>query len=247
MLRAVRFATTYELQIEPATLAAIQAMADEVTQVSAERIGAELARMLAHPRRALGVRLLHESGLLPPLLPELSAAAAADASAWQNALRILEKLESGNFATAVAALLHEVCRPREVGAVCHRFRWSNKETDLARWLVTQLPRVRTADELPWPELQRVLVHDDAAELLALATAVLGADHPGVRLCTAKLALPPAQLNPPLLLTGDDLVRRGLEPGPHFARLLTAVRDAQLEGQIHDQAGAWSVVEALSRD
>ncbi|HYA64057.1 MAG TPA: CCA tRNA nucleotidyltransferase, partial [Candidatus Sulfotelmatobacter sp.] len=49
--------------------------------------------------------------------------------------------------------------------------------------------------------------------------------------------PAEQFSPPRLLTGVDLQDMGYVPGPHFQRMLTALEDAQLEGQLQtrDQA------------
>ena len=49
-----------------------------------------------------------------------------------------------------------------------------------------------------------------------------------------------QLNPPPLLTGDDLAAEGEPPGPRYRLLLTAARDAQLQGHLrtHEEALAW---------
>ena len=54
----------------------------------------------------------------------------------------------------------------------------------------------------------------------------------------------ADLSPPPLITGDDLVRRGLKPGPMFKKLLDAVREAQLDGTITTTEQAWALVERL---
>ena len=67
MLRAVRFAATLEFELESTTLAAVQQMASEMRVVSAERIAQELRRVLAHPTRMQGFRLLGQTGLLSPL------------------------------------------------------------------------------------------------------------------------------------------------------------------------------------
>ncbi len=45
------------------------------------------------------------------------------------------------------------------------------------------------------------------------------------------ATPPEQVRPERLLTGDDLQTMGFRPGPLFARILAALEEAQLEGQI----------------
>ncbi len=245
MLRAVRFATTFDFTIEPATLAAIHNMADEVNVVSAERIGAELTRLFVHPRRSDGLRLLQEAGLLKPLFPELADTASSNTGAWRQILQTLERLESENLSTALAALFVDFTDSGQVAAaVGRRFRFSNKEIDLAVWLTRQLPCIAEAEQLPWPRLQRILTHDGARELMALAQAALGSTHVGVVKCQEFLALPVEKLNPPPLLTGDDLVRHGYQPGRHFARLLTAIRDAQLEGQVRNEAEALKLAEQL---
>ncbi len=245
MLRAVRIAATFDFRIETATLKAIQEMSVQVTAVSAERIGAELERVLVHPQRAVGLELLHESGLLQPLLPELANEAANNTPTWQSTLEIVQRLESENLSTALAALLHKVCGPRQVASCGRRFRWSNKQIELAVWLVKNLATVQEANTLRWPKLQRVLVEEGAQELIALARAVFGSAHAGVKHCVERMALPAAQLNPPPLITGDDLVSRGMDPGPHFGSLLTAVRDAQLEGQIASADEAWELIVNLT--
>jgi len=64
MLRGVRIATRFDLTIEPATAAAIQRMAAQISAgVSAERIAEELRQLLVSPQRQRGVNLLHELGL----------------------------------------------------------------------------------------------------------------------------------------------------------------------------------------
>ena len=55
------------------------------------------------------------------------------------------------------------------------------------------------------------------------------------------------LNPPPLLTGHDLIRRGHEPGPHFKVWLDAVREAQLDGTISTFEEALALVERLRRE
>jgi poly(A) polymerase len=53
---------------------------------------------------------------------------------------------------------------------------------------------------------------------------------------------------PRLLTGDDLIRQlDLEPGPEFRRLLTAVEEAALEGQIGSKEEALDLVKTIIRN
>ena len=85
--------------------------------------------------------------------------------------------------------------------------------------------------------------------MALAEAIVEAtraDPSGVRHCREKLQLPADQLNPPRLLTGDDLVRHGIAPGPEYQQLLESVRDAQLEKTITTKAEALALVDKLRK-
>ena len=247
MLRAVRFAATLGFQIEPATFAAIQSMAAEIHVVSAERIGGEMRRILVHPQRALGCQLLFESGLLAQIMPTSAAEFVQDPDCFHNALRVLECLETKSLAVAIAALNWNSGDAKSIRQQGRSFRFSNKETDRAAWLHDHLSFVDGATTMPWPQLQRCLVHPGIQELMELANAVLGATHEGVLLCQEKLQLPIAQLNPPELITGDDLIAHGLQPGRYFAQLLETLRNAQLEGQIQSREQALELVDVWMRE
>lgn len=73
MLRAVRFATTLDFEIDPATWDALRRSAPSIIEISAERIREELVRIFVSPDRARGWDLLDASGLMRVLLPELDA------------------------------------------------------------------------------------------------------------------------------------------------------------------------------
>jgi poly(A) polymerase len=73
MLRAVRFATVLNFEIEPATWEAIRVQGATISEISAERIREELVRIFLSPNRARGWDLLDTSGLMKNILPELEA------------------------------------------------------------------------------------------------------------------------------------------------------------------------------
>ena len=74
MLRAARFATRFDLMIEPATAAAIRRDAGLVATLSGERIGAEIEGILVAENPAPGLAALFELGLTAQIAPELHAA-----------------------------------------------------------------------------------------------------------------------------------------------------------------------------
>jgi tRNA nucleotidyltransferase/poly(A) polymerase len=240
MLRAVRFAAMFDFQIETDTLHAIQEMAADINTVSAERIGMEIRRMLLDPRRAVAIRLLRESDLLAHVLPEV---AQLSDDMWNRTLSRLQRLEEPTLSLALAALLLS-CDGADIGAVGRRLRYTNKEIDRADWLVKNLMTMSHAPSVPWPKLQRLLVHDGAAEIVALLETITEPDDAALAYCRERLALPAERLNPPPLVDGADLIRHGLTPGPEFSALLEQVRDAQLGGQIATKDEALLLVDRL---
>lgn len=237
MLRAVRFAATYDFSLEAATLAAIQRLGPHIAQVSAERIGAELARMLTHPSRPRGLELLAESDLLAHVLPELAPLAAEGGTAWQDVLERSARLGAARLPVGLACALAGSVAPAAARDVVRRLRWTNKDAEQTQWLLERLPDLLRAETLPWPRLQRMLTHSLGPELVELAAAAWGDDRLGVRHARQALTLPPERLNPPPLVTGDDLVAAGLAPGPRLGQLLDRLRDAQLEGHLHTREDA----------
>ena len=228
MLRAVRFAARFDFAIDPDTLTAITAHANEITQVSGERIGAEMRSMLTHPHRAVALQLLRTTQLETFVLPEL---VPVEGEAWQTLLERLPRLQAPSLALVLAALFAQLANATPLPAVATRWKLPNRDNDRATWLVAQLPVVKSACSVQWPQLQRVLIHDGAPELVDLLAAIAGDDSAEVQLCRQKLALPADQLNPAPLVTGGDLIAAGLRPGPKFGDLLESIRDAQLLGQI----------------
>ncbi|MEO1487493.1 MAG: HD domain-containing protein [Bacteroidota bacterium] len=73
MMRAIRFATQLNFEIELESLQAISAQKDRIQIVSKERIVDELHKIMLAPKPSIGLTLLLETGLLPFLLPELDA------------------------------------------------------------------------------------------------------------------------------------------------------------------------------
>ncbi len=245
LLRAVRFAATYGFTIEPDTLRAIQEMAGEVTTVSAERIGMEIRRMLVDLNRAVALALLRELRLLPHVLPEV---AVLDDGKFQTAQRRLAALKSPTLALAVAALHLDVAQPTHgpsvASCVGRRLRFTNKETERTAWLLGHADAIGHAPQLPWPRLQRLLIHEGAAELVALREAVAGLGDATAAFCRERLAWPAERLNPPPLVDGGDLIALGLAPGPKFAPLLERIRDAQLNGEIHSRDEVLALAQRL---
>lgn len=73
MMRAIRFATTLDFEIEQKSLDAIKAECERIKIVSMERIMVEFNKILGSTKPSKGLKLLDETGLLDKILPELTA------------------------------------------------------------------------------------------------------------------------------------------------------------------------------
>ena len=73
MMRAIRFATQLNFEIEPETFEALQRNRERIRIISAERICDELQKIMASDAPARGFELLFQCGLLDIILPELAA------------------------------------------------------------------------------------------------------------------------------------------------------------------------------
>lgn len=237
MLRAIRFAATFDFQIDEQTLAAIREQATELVIVSAERIAAELKKMLTLERRRIAVELLKQSDLLEVILPEYRG---LHTNAWNQTLAILDRIPAPSFPQAFAALLRPLAETADelaavVDAVCRRLKLSTEELVQVQRCLREEPLLRRASTLTWPELQRLIVLPGIEQVLDFSAAVSQVFDPDSReldLCNRMLELPAELLNPPHLISGEDLKLLGLRPGPHFKIILDQVRTAQLESLIN---------------
>jgi poly(A) polymerase len=122
LLRAIRFAAQLDFNIEPQTFAAVQKHAEKIQLVSAERVRDELIKLFVPPHAAPGLTLLHESGLMPYVLPELVPTLMCDQSpdyhpegtVFNHIRLMLEHLPNPlpNESLPWAAILHDIAKPQ---------------------------------------------------------------------------------------------------------------------------------------
>src|SRR6185437_14556901 len=71
VLRAIRFATRLNFEIDPATWAAMRRAAPKVANIAAERVGEEVVAIMTGGRAARGLELMRHGGLLEAVMPEV--------------------------------------------------------------------------------------------------------------------------------------------------------------------------------
>jgi len=175
---------------------------------------------------------------------------------WIHTLLLLERLPAGCSPTlAWGALLHDVGKPAtfvrapdrirfnghvEVGVkiaadICRRLRFSNEDTTQILSLVENHMRFGDVERMKESTLKRFFRLPRFEEHLALHRVDCLSSHGDLSLYEfAKAryeATPVEEVRPALLMTGQDLIEAGYQPGPEFKEMLAFAEDAQLEGRI----------------
>ena len=121
MLRAVRFASQLGFKVDSSVTDSIQRQVERIEIVSAERVTAEIYKILASPQPSLGLDLLQQVGLMEIVLPEVSALYGLEQPPeWhhkdifyhtlQVVDNIAEKTEKADL--RFAALIHDIGKPK---------------------------------------------------------------------------------------------------------------------------------------
>ena len=128
IMRAARFAAQLGFDVEPDVMTAMEEMAGRLEIVSAERVRAELERLLVSPWPRRGLELMVHTGVADVVLPELSALQETvdehkrHKDVYQHTLTVLDQamaLETGpegavpapDLELRLAAIMHDVGKP----------------------------------------------------------------------------------------------------------------------------------------
>ena len=117
MLRAIRFASQLHFKIEKKSLEAIRKNKNRIKIISRERIVEELNKILLSDKPSEGFALLHKTGLLKLILPELTALEGIDEIEGQrhkdnfwHTLEVVDNISENtdDLWLRWAALLHDI-------------------------------------------------------------------------------------------------------------------------------------------
>jgi poly(A) polymerase len=157
MVRAIRFAAGLDFTIEENTFKAIRDLAMTITDISWERIGDELTRILTEGGARKGFELLDATGLLKILLPEIEAMKGVEQSpdyhpegdVFTHTMLTLSHLDSATETLAFGCLLHDVGKPvciRRDGGRLTFYGHTETGADMAVEVLKRLKRSRASWE-----------------------------------------------------------------------------------------------------
>jgi len=197
LLRAIRFATVLQFEIEPLTWEAIIQAAPGIKEISAERIREELVRIFLSPQRVRGWDLLDASGLMKAVLPELEAMKGCEqppqfhpeGDVFRHTRLMLDLLpEKVSLPLVLSVLFHDIGKPPtssvdndgrirfnghdRVGAemteaVMQRLRFSRAEIDATVEAVRQHMVFKDVPNMRIAKLKRFMARPNFADELEL--------------------------------------------------------------------------------
>ena len=250
MLRAVRFERRFDFHIEKRTQELLVEARSLVGQVSGDRIRHELDHILDTDQRVNILERLSELGLLNDIHPAL----VWDQEAHEN-LEILAYIDQkpllglkldlsrSNNIRKLAYTLWLIHQPVEKNqAILRRLRYPSTQVKLV------LSACRLWKDLPWvanAKLSMIANRLEDVPPLAIYANYLAARD--VTLCNNIQAYMNRLNTITPMVTGDDLRKRGLPPGPIYKRILGAIRDGWLDGKIENIDQEHAYLDELIRN
>ena len=239
MIRAIRYASRYGFKISPQTLDLINAeVRDVLSRLSGERLRHEIDLIFEESHPSAMLHQLAELDLLKP---------------------IHSSLQHANFQLPFIDIL-----PAEFGEITIPDILSFKRT--LGWILWLMPLSDfdidvISKRLDFPALLTKSVHAASALLARLPSIAIWkpsqwTDHleemPSIAVYAVYLMRKESALRDYLVhwrkvkptITGNDLIKRGLEPGPRYSEILHQLRAAWLDGEVRSKEDELKMLEKL---
>ncbi len=125
MMRAARFASQLNFELDEDVVSAMQAMASRISIISAERVREEFTKLLMSNNPRLGITILVDTGLAALVLPEIPKLRLEidehhhHKDVYEHSITVLEqaisqeeRLGGPNLVIRLASLLHDIGKPK---------------------------------------------------------------------------------------------------------------------------------------
>ena len=250
MLRAVRFEQRFDFHIEKRTLELLNEARSLLGQISGDRIRHELDHILDEDQRVSMLERLSELDLLSEIHPALVW--GEDSRENLQMLRYIETkpliglnldLQRGSNLRKLAYILWTIHLPIEkIQAILRKLRYPATQSKVV------LSANHLWNDLPWLANAKLSQIDkrleDVPPLAIYATYLAARDE---HICNNFQAyLNRVNIVAPTV-TGYDLQKRGLPPGPVYKRILSAIRAGWLDGKIENVDQEKSYLDELIKN
>ncbi len=120
IMRAFRFSSQLEFEVDPEIMTAANKMAERLKIVSQERITDEFLKIMAASRPSIGLKLMFDSGVMDVVFPELSELSGVDQrndfhhkDVFLHTCKVVDNIatETDDVWLRFAALVHDIAKP----------------------------------------------------------------------------------------------------------------------------------------
>ena len=236
ILRAIRFSSQLDFEIEDETFKAVVANAEMLKNISKERIAAELEGILTSDGRIKGIELLLKSKIDSIIFKGISSQNIKDSLATLGAIE-----NNISLTLALAAILSR-CNIKIAICNCKSFKLSNHQLKEIKFVLENINVLNS--DISLSRLKCLLKEDAFKKLCQLQKAIIKAlDLPSKKFeATIKRAaeIPSDKISPVPLLNGNEIMAMGVQGGPELGLLAKKMYHAQLEEDITtpEQARRW---------
>jgi tRNA nucleotidyltransferase/poly(A) polymerase len=230
MMRAIRFAVRYRLDIEENTWNAIKSLSNNtVFNVSKERVTEELTKIFSYGNCSEAYIRLHTSGIWEHWFGSSHIKTYTQKEYWETALNLSSVRAGEEFVLILAILIWshtEAYQERILKALS----LTNAQKQAVLSLRRHVCSIPAYCSLPLAEQRKVLQWNDLSLCLKLAEYEILSPYPKEQVLS-KMESVRSLGWPAPMVTGDTLQELGFIPGPVFTVLLDMIRDQQLEGNL----------------
>lgn len=260
VLRALRFSSVLDFEIEEKTARAVREMAGDLENIAGERIRAELVKLITG--RGAARVLLEYREVFAVILPELEPLMGLEMhdrfesfEAYERTVNALANFRGGDPVTAAAILLRNVGVPTGTNGeklareALYRLRYPldeiKKISELVKYsgeyiLHTKKAVRRLASALGYEQVSRLLElkRADALAMCEAERARPWADVDGISRIFEEVKLegePPSLKN--LAVSGGDIMALGVPKGKRVGEILSSLLDAVIDEECENEKEA----------
>lgn len=291
MLRAIRFSSRLNFNIDPNTYKAIKLLSSNLSKISKERIRDEFGKILLSKGRVNGILSLLDTEMMDIIIPEFSELALVEQPVIfhpegnvlnHSILSLAQTQENDSLTLILATLLHDIGKldTQEFDIEKGRITFLEHDSlgaEKSKIILTDLKfDTQTIENTSWLISNHMKFHEDVTrmrkstikKLMLIKTDgdfipnplfddlvklmkydILGSDKDLINYNNLLIRINEIREEiirqpPKRLITGFDVIKLGIKPGPIIGDLMSRVEDAQLEGIVTNRDEALQFLRSL---